>query len=798
MSIIPRTDLAIDFLQKLRPAGPWILTAILPNRGEIKTTTFEATEVKQMEKWIAGYQGVRNIYYTLNTVKEKVISKPLKTQIKELYALHCDCDPRAGEDFSKERERILQKLQSFQPEASIIIDSGGGFQIIFLLQAPVTLDGTIEMAEEYELYNRQLELLLDGDHCFNIDRILRLPGTINVPDEKKIKKGRVATLSSVFSWNTVKHVLTEFKKAPTKIQQAIGEQLPGGGEKVRISGNLTPIYIDDLPARKITISDNIKVLIVQGTDPDAPTKYQSRSEVLWAVVCALARAGADDETIAGVIMNRDNKISASVLDKPRPDKYAAKQIQDAREEVHDPVLRELNSRHAVISDIGGKCRIISEVFEHALNRPRVSYQSFQDFTNRYCNRKVQVAVDRDNQAVMRPAGKWWVEHAQRRQYETIVFSPGREVPQAYNLWQGFAVDSIPGDCSLFLDHIEKNICEENKEYYTYLLGWLARCVQQPDCPGEVAVVLRGEMGTGKSFFAKTFGSLFGRHFLQVSDPKHLVGSFNSHLRDCVVLFGDEAFYAGDKKHESVLRHLVTEELLAIESKGVDVAPSPNYTHIILASNSNWVVPAGSNERRYFALDVSKEKMQNKKYFAAIKEQMDNGGREALLHFLLNYNLNDFEVRNVPKTAALQDQKLLSMSAEEFWWFEKLDEGRLLRNHDYWSREVIKDELQNDYIVFMARIGVMRKSSPTVLGKFLSRVCPKEMPRSYQRMALVKEIGQHGEEYMKNKRTYFYEMPTLEACREIWDLHHGGPFKWNPPLEKVPEQMDNKNPESVFK
>ncbi len=189
---------------------------------------------------------------------------------------------------------------------------------------------------------------------------------------------------------------------------------------------------------------------------------------------------------------------------------------------------------------------------------------------------------------------------------------------------------------------------------------MARCVQKPDCPGEVAVVLRGEMGTGKGAFAKHFGSLFGRHFLQVSDPKHLVGSFNSHLRDCVVLFGDEAFYAGDKKHESVLKALVTEEHLAIEAKGVEVFASPNYTHIILASNSAWVVPAGSNERRFFALDVSAEKMQDKKYFAAITEQMNRGGKEALLHYLLKYDISNFEVRDVPKTIALQDQKLLSI------------------------------------------------------------------------------------------------------------------------------------------
>jgi hypothetical protein len=47
---------------------------------------------------------------------------------------------------------------------------------------------------------------------------------------------------------------------------------------------------------------------------------------------------------------------------------------------------------------------------------------------------------------------------------------------------------------------------------------------------------------------------------------------------------------------------------------------------------------------------------NVPYFTAITKQMDNGGREAFLHLLKTRNISDFNVRAVPQTGALAEQK----------------------------------------------------------------------------------------------------------------------------------------------
>ena len=222
------------------------------------------------------------------------------------------------------------------------------------------------------------------------------------------------------------------------------------------------------------------------------------------------------------IITGNNEIAVSVRDKPNWERYANRQIERAKEDVIDPHLRHMNEKHAVISDIGGRCRVISEVYDESLERFRISKQSFEDLRNRYRHLKVVVGQTK-NGVVEKPLGHFWLDHPQRRQYEKIVFAPGKEIDTAYNLWQGFAVEPVPGSShESFLRHTKENLCSGNEQYFEYLINWLARLVQHPDKTGQVAIVLKGERGTGKSFWAKTIGRLFGRHFMQVSDSKHLV------------------------------------------------------------------------------------------------------------------------------------------------------------------------------------------------------------------------------------------------------------------------------------
>lgn len=549
------------------------------------------------------------------------------------------------------------------------------------------------------------------------------------------------------------------------LDEAIGTSSP---TTPRVPGNLTKLAsVNDLPDG---VSEKIRVMIAQGRDPDDQGPID-RSRTVWAVVCALARANVDDATIASVLLDPDYGISEHVRSQSNPRRYAIRQIRRAKELAIDPQLEELNRTHAVVENIGGKCRVLEEQLDRRTGRWTLTFQSFEDFKNRYMHRRVRAGFDEKGRPVEIPLGKWWLEHQARLQYRAVVFEPGLDVDGVYNLWRGFAVEPKPGDKHRrFLDHVRDHVCGGNVEHYDYLLSWMARAVQQPATQGEVAIVLRGKKGSGKSTLARTFGALFGRHYWAVSNAHHIVGNFNGHLRDCVVLFGDEAFWAGDRKHESILKALITEDTIVVEKKGVDSEIAPNYIHLMMASNAEWVIPASQDERRYLVLDVHATKLQDKAYFGALNDDLAAGGLCNLLHELATRDITEFDHRTAPRTDALQDQKIHSLDSHEEWFYRRLCDGQILGQQEHWETPVPKSAVLDAYLMYAQRVGG-RRAPASLFERFLERCCSGL--ETYAASGRVPDI--HGDPVVG--RVTFYRFPPIERCRAGFDQTCGGPFRW---------------------
>ena len=338
------------------------------------------------------------------------------------------------------------------------------------------------------------------------------------------------------------------------------------------------------------------------------------------------------------------------------------------EDANTELLRELNQIYAV-APVGNKNLILEEAEEET------RLLASTDFHLALQNRTATDYSGTDPKQI--PASKWWLKHPDRREYKKVDFIPSFETPpEVFNLWKGFAVQPKGGleNIPLFYELLEEVICSGDEQWALYLWGWLAHMVQFPEDKPGVAVVMRSDAhGVGKSRFAEYVGSLLGRHFRAVAHGRHIHGNFNGHLKDTLLLFGDEAVWGGDRSTESILKQMISEPTMIVEMKGKDVFEIKNYMRLMLATNSEWAAPVSLTDRRYFVLDVSESRLNDYDFFKKLKNEQINGGSEALLQTLMDYDLNDFEVRSIPETPARLDQKILSMDMIHKWWVDVLSD-----------------------------------------------------------------------------------------------------------------------------
>jgi hypothetical protein len=342
----PKGDTAAstDFLQHFAPDTPWVLTAIDPEATKKPTETqvflasSGADRVKQATAWIERFQGRWGIYFTVNRVSDAWLSrepkKTSKTDIGWLGAIHVDADPRDGHDLAEEQTRIRELLLAHQPAFDVIVFSGAGFQAYYLLKEPVAVDDPDKAAA----LNKKLEQCLGGDHCHDISRIMRLPGTVNMPNELKRRKGRVPALAALVvvpgDWKP-RYTYADLEAAAKAWAPASGDDGAaaatdddGASDSEEASDNADAPDHPALRKLPMDVPERYRRMIVTGKHASG-----DRSRGVYAVVQELLfRCGCSDDLIVSILLDPTLGISAHVREQGNPARYARAQIAHARKQ----------------------------------------------------------------------------------------------------------------------------------------------------------------------------------------------------------------------------------------------------------------------------------------------------------------------------------------------------------------------------------------------------------------------------------------------------------------------------------
>jgi hypothetical protein len=189
----------------------------------------------------------------------------------------------------------------------------------------------------------------------------------------------------------------------------------------------------------------------------------------------------------------------------------------------------MNKVHSTVM-INGKFWIQNE------RDDEVTYSTEKDFIADYRPYKTKFSTMQDMFVLKdeyQPASKVWLESPKRRSYRGIKFDPSGLISEKYyNTWKGFAVAPKQGDCSKTLEFIRNVISSGDEKVFQWNMSYWAHMFQRPWQKPEVAFVMIGDKGVGKSFFMSIIkklvdGNALNRHFFVTANP----GDEQAHSRE---------------------------------------------------------------------------------------------------------------------------------------------------------------------------------------------------------------------------------------------------------------------------
>jgi hypothetical protein len=301
---------AVDFLFSW-PGGKVYVTAIHPDKlGPKARTIIKSVEGsrEQLEKFIAAgtkngfgiYANYNGLWYDVNKAKPKASEK----EVSAFVAAHVDADvdksitdPAA---FEIAKADLLETIKGMDKPPTVVIDSGNGFGCFWVLREPVRV--TPKNRDKLKAINIALRKLLDADACENLDRVMRVPGTLNFPNAAKRKRNRpiVPTRLVIDDRDLgMLYTLDDFKgieAAPPPPDDDTPEavDVPDTVDLSRFDASLRKLIVDG-PAEGVKYGDG------------------SRSAFTYYVACLLRRSGATDGEIVAVITNPDYAAAEHVL-----------------------------------------------------------------------------------------------------------------------------------------------------------------------------------------------------------------------------------------------------------------------------------------------------------------------------------------------------------------------------------------------------------------------------------------------------------------------------------------------------
>lgn len=253
---------------------------------------------------------------------------------------------------------------------------------------------------------------------------------------------------------------------------------------------------------------------------------------------------------------------------------------------------------------------------------------------------------------------------------------GRE---GVNTYKPAVVKTVPGDVTPFLNHLALLLPDPNDQ--RILIEWMAHNVKFPGHKIPWAPVIQSAEGAGKGIFKYIMTHALGKIYVHFPNAKELTSSgsqFNGWLRNKLFILADEIKVDDKRDLIEVLKPLISEEYIEIQSKGVDQELEDNFANWMFFSNWKDAIPINKNGRRYaifYSAIQSKVMKPSRDYYKALYDWLKADGAAMVTHWLLNYPIERGGIAmEAPETSSYAEALSIGRSGIERVISEAIDDG----------------------------------------------------------------------------------------------------------------------------
>jgi len=210
------------------------------------------------------------------------------------------------------------------------------------------------------------------------------------------------------------------------------------------------------------------------------------------------------------------------------------------------------------------------------------------------------------------------------------------------------------DLTIWLEYLDR-LFPDNQERKV-VIQYLAHMFQRPNQRPSWHLLFTSDTGTGKGFlFSEVLTPLLMNQTSQVSSFSDVTTKHSPCFDGTMLLMLDDAT-SMSRSTMTKIKSKLSETSIAIERKHMQSSMQRVYTRVILATQELRPLKLEANERRWFApayMNHRVDLQETQVFISKLAEWLDDGGLDGVHKWLMAYDLEGFNHKNIYHTPTLK-------------------------------------------------------------------------------------------------------------------------------------------------